>query len=40
MKLLLTICVGILSLASNVAIAAEYMDKTAFQLSRAFSPGV
>jgi 2-iminobutanoate/2-iminopropanoate deaminase len=40
MKLLLTICVGILSLASNVAIAAEYMDKTPFQLSRAFSPGV
>jgi enamine deaminase RidA (YjgF/YER057c/UK114 family) len=40
MKLLLVVCIGLLGLISNVTFAAEYMDKTPFQLSRAFSPGV
>jgi len=40
MKLLLVVCIGLLGLISNATFAAEYMDKTPFQLSRAFSPGV
>ena len=40
MKLLLAVCIGLLSISSNATFAAEYMDKTPFQLSRAFSPGV
>jgi enamine deaminase RidA (YjgF/YER057c/UK114 family) len=40
MKKIIQLVVVFCSIAFNSSFAAEYMDKTPFQLSRAFSPGV
>jgi len=40
MKKLIQFVLGFCYIAFNFSHAAEYMDKTPFQLSRAFSPGV
>ena len=40
MKKIIQLVVVFCSIAFNFSYAAEYMDKTPFQLSRAFSPGV